>query len=411
MIQRSFGSAVAAAALGIAAAGCSRTPLLSPEPLHACVAIDPDGLSRELIAAELSADRTDILLLVDNSSSMAHEIEGIRAQLVDVLVPQIAERVNDAQLGVAVFSDFGEREVGERSHPYVLLQAITDDVERVVDAAERIELEYGGDSPETQLEALYQVATGEGLGIYADPGPECAQGGRAGVCFRPGAFPIVMLFTDAPMRNVFGISESGELSPVEILSEVENEPFIPYLREYDETMEALNAESIRVVGLWSGAVDGLDDMRRVARDSGALDESGAPIVFEIGGQGEALGEGVISALERITGGTRHDVRFELEDADLQDAIDPRALVTSVRAVRADPADGATPAGDHFVQVRSGTRVEFEVTFDASSLPLTAHEQRYPLALRVVASDGTVLSLETVDIVVAAQGCRLAPPSS
>jgi hypothetical protein len=401
-------SVVVAVALAFGGAGCSRSPLLSPEPLHECVAIDPSAPTRELVSAELAIDRSDILLLVDNSSSMAHEIEGIRAQLVDVLVPRIAERVNDAQLGVAVFSDFGEREVGERSHPYQLLQPITDDVGRVLAAAERIELEYGGDSPETQLEALYQVATGEGLGIYVDPGPACPQGGRGGVCFRAGAFPIVMLFTDAPMRNVIGILESGEASPVEIVNEVENEPFIPYLRGYEETMAALQAESIRVVGLWSGAIDGVDDMRRVARDSGALDESGAPIVFEIGGRGEALGEGVITALERITGGTRHDVRLDLADGDLQDAVDPRALVTAVRALSADPADGGTVAGDHFVQVRSGTRVEFEITFDATSLPPTAHEQRYALTLSVVASDGTLLSMETVDLVVAAQGCELAP---
>lgn len=399
-----------AAAIGLSAASaCSRSPLLSPDPLHECVAIAPDGLTRELVSAELAIDRSDILLLVDNSSSMAHEIDGIRAQLVDVLVPRIAERVNDAQLGVAVFSDFGEREVGERSHPYQLLQPITDDVDRVLEAAQRIELEYGGDSPETQLEALYQVATGEGLGIYVDPGPNCPQGGRAGVCFRAGAFPIVMLFTDAPMRNVIGIGESGEASPVEIVNPVENEPFIPYLREYDETMAALQAESIRVVGLWSGATDGVDDMRRVARDSGALDQSGTPIVFEIGERGESLGEGVITALERITGGTRHDVRLELEDGDVQDGVDPRSLVTAVHALSAEPADGGTAAGNHFVQVRSGTLVRFEVMFDATSLPLAAHEQRFPLTLSVVASDGTLLSLETVDLVVAAQGCEVVEP--
>jgi hypothetical protein len=408
MNMRSIGTVVAVIALGLAAAGCSRSPLLSLEPLNRCVAIAPDGLSTHEISAEIALDRTDILFLVDNSSSMAHEIDRIREQLAELLVPQIAEHVGDAQLGLAVFSDFGERRLGERSHPYQLLQPITADIDRVVAATERIELEYGGDNPETQLEALYQAATGDGLGVYVDEGPDCPAGTRAGVCFREGSFAIVMLFTDAPMRNVIGIEESGEESAAEVLGEIKDEPFIPYLRGYDETLEALQAETIRVVGLWSGQVDGLDDMRRVARDTGALDESGRPIVFEIGTRGEQLGEGVIGALELTTEGVRQDIRLELTDADPDDGVDPRELVTSVRAVSVDPADGGTARGDRFVDVRPGTRVRFAVTFDSSSLPVAAFEQRYPLGLSAVADDGTLLSEETVDVVVAAESCELAP---
>jgi hypothetical protein len=335
---------------------------------------------------------------------MAHEIERIREQLADVLVPQIDERVSDAQLGVAVFSDFGERELGEQSHPYVLLQAITPDVDRVVAATERIELEWGGDSPETQLEALYQVATGEGLGIYVDPGPECPAGSRGGVCFRPGTFAIVMLFTDAPMRNVVGIQPTGEPSPVEFAGELMDVPYIPYSRGYEETLEALGEAGIHVVGLWSGATEGLDDMRRVVRDSGSVDAAGQPIVFEIGGRGEELGDGVIRGFEAITSEARYDLQLELADADLEDGVDPRVLVTSVRALSADPAEGAVPAGDRFTSVSAGTRVTFELVFDPSTLPRAAFEQRFPLTLRVVANDGTVLSTETVDVVIGADAC-------
>src|SRR5262245_30477051 len=160
---------------------------------------------------------------------MADEIERIRTQLVDVLVPQIYARVRDAELGVAVFSDFGERELGVPSHPYRLLQPMTDDVGRVLDAASSIELEHGSDIPESQLEALYQAATGEGLGVYIEPGPRCPQDRLGGVCFRAGSFAIVMLFTDAPMRSVVGIGPDGDDSPREIESPIIDPPFIPVL--------------------------------------------------------------------------------------------------------------------------------------------------------------------------------------
>ena len=82
------------------------------------------------------------------------------------------------------------------------------------------------------------------------------------------------------------------------------------------------------------------------------------------------------------------------------------LITSIRALSADPADGAQLDGERFTQVRTGTRVSFELQFDTSSLPKSMTEQRYPLALRVEGEDGTLLSEDTLDLVVAAQaGCN------
>jgi hypothetical protein len=384
-------------------AGCSRAELTAPDTFHPCVALDPDGLSRREISTRVNIDRSDIVLLVDTSSSMADEIERIRNQLVDVLVPEIYKRVSDARLGVAVFSDFGERQLGERSHPYQLMLPMTDDIGRVLDATRRIQLEYGGDTPESQLEALYQVATGDGLGVYVDEGPKCAEGGRGGVCFRSGSFANVMLFTDAPMRGVVGLQPDGSLSWFETLDLGMEAPFIPYQRKYEETIDALRAENIRVLGLWSGQGEGLDDMRRVARDTGAVDAAGEPIVLDIGSEGQALGTGIVQALESLSSGARLEVAMEMYDANLGDGLDPRALVTEVRALRAEPADGAVPAGDHFEQVRTGTRVYFEIVFDGSRLPSAAFERRFPMGLQVRADDGSLLSEQTVDLIVLPDG--------
>ena len=65
--------------------------------------------------------------------------------------------------------------------------------------------------------------------------------------------------------------------------------FVTPPHTYDQTLSALRAESIRVLGLWAGAAgpgyppeSGRDDMEVFARDTGAVTESGEPIVQPIG---------------------------------------------------------------------------------------------------------------------------------
>jgi hypothetical protein len=389
-------------ALGSGLAACSRTPLLSPAPLHACLPIDPSGVSSRIVSADVQLVRSDILFLVDNSASMEDEIDRIRKQLRDVLAPQIRARLPDSDLALAVFSDFGSY-MGAPSHPYLLLQPMTEDEEQVRTATKEIDLEYGGDEAESQLEALYQAATGKGYGIYIKAKTDCPPETHGGVCFRNGSFAIVLLFTDAPMRNVTGLLPSGNLAPEEPFDRFSADaPYIPYVRTYDETIEALNKEHIHVLGLWSGTGGGLDDMRRVARDTEAVDESGEPIVFDIGPKARALGDGVVSTIAALTAAVSIDVRLVALDGDPEDGLDPTTLITSVRAMRAEPADGAVPDGERFAKVHTGTRVFFEVEFDTSSLPPTDAAQRYPLALQVEGVDGTLLSQQTLDLVVAAR---------
>jgi hypothetical protein len=387
--------------LGLLCAACSRSGLGLPDEQHRCLAI---AGGRYELSAKVKLDRTDILFLIDTSSSMAAEIEQIRHQLVDVIVPEIRLQVSDPQLGVAVFSDFGEAQVGERSHPYELMQPVTEDIDAVLEATRAIELEFGGDTPESHLEALYQVATGDGLGVYVEPNLDCPDDTHAGVCFREGSFPVVMLFTDAPMRNVRGISRDGIVaSEPGDDPNAPDTPFVPYLRKYEETMGALQAQNIRVLGLWSRAdEEGLDDLRRIVMDSGALDAQGQPVVIDIGETGSQLGQGVVSSLASVSSGTRHELQLVLEDADETDALDPRTLVTGVRALRAEPLGFARAEGDRFVDVRTGTQVFFEVSFDGTRAPATLQGERFPLRLSVQSSDGVVVSEEIVDVIAQAQ---------
>lgn len=388
------------AALG----ACSRSGLLSPEAQRQCVAVQPGHLSTLIVPVDVVIRSTDILFLIDNSSSMNEEIQQIRSRLSSVIAPAIRAQVPDTDLGVAVCSDFGERVLGQPSHPYRLLQPITQDVERVVQATKQIKLEYGGDEPESQLEALYQAATGIGYGSYIQAKTNCPPGTRGGVCFRDGSFSVVMLFTDAPMRNVAGLLPDGSATPpVAYDPFAPDAPYIPYVRGYDETITALRQQNMHVIGLWSGGDGpGSDDLRRVASDSGALDANGQPIVFDIGDNGEVLGEGVVQTLQALTTAVRADVQLDLTDGDKTDAIDATTLVTAVQALRAEPAGGAMSDGESFRDVVPGTRVFFELTIDVSSVPTSDADQRFPLFVRAKASDGRILQDQTLDILVQRQ---------
>src|SRR5262249_19207731 len=141
---RTRGAQQCAALLVLAMLGCSRSGLDEPNLHHPCLALDP-GLSQREVAATVQFVQSDVLFLVDNSSSMSDEIGHIREELRDVLVPQIRTRLPDTDFGLATFSDFGEVELGERSHPYLLLQPISDDIDAIRAATKQIELEYGGD--------------------------------------------------------------------------------------------------------------------------------------------------------------------------------------------------------------------------------------------------------------------------
>jgi hypothetical protein len=402
MSKRLTRTSHAAAVVALLFAACSRSALTLSDALNPCLTLLPNSLSTHEVKAKINLDRTDIFFLIDNSVSMGDEIDEIRRRLLDDLVPRIRQEVSDPTIGVGVFADFSGEMENLSSHPYQMLQPLTDDVDEVASAMKGITLEFGGDEEESHLEALFQAATGDGLGVYVPKQEACEPGTQGGACFRDGAFRVIMLFTDARMRSVKGLLPDGSTAPESGDDPAGvNKPFLPNIRTYDETIDALRKKNVRVLGLWSGTNGGIDDLQRVARDTGALDEDGKPIVFDIGREGTALGDGVLGTLRSVASGLRRTVDLTIEDGDPEDGLDARALVKAVRAVSSAPVDGATPQGERFTNARAGTLLNFEVVLDTSIVPSTAFDQRFPLKLSVVSSDGTRVWQEMLDVVVAA----------
>ena len=162
----------------------------------------------------------DILFLIDTTGSMGGTIAGLQSSL-DALITSIREDIEDTAFGVARFDDFPTAGYGdpacrgEGDTPYGLEQRVTTvnaDVAAGVDALNS-PLHCGRDGPESQVEALYQAATGDGFRspggeVWVDPFdgsvgyfPARGHGLIGGAGFRRDSLPIIISATDITFHH------------------------------------------------------------------------------------------------------------------------------------------------------------------------------------------------------------------
>ncbi len=358
-----------------------------------CIEVPPDaGTIQVPLDIEAQLARADVLFLVDTTASMGEEIDRIRTGLRDRIAPGIADAIPDSELGVAHFEDFPTGRCGESSdNPFELLSPITADLNRAQAAVDALMLGNGLDRPEAQVEALYQVATGEGLGSYIMPSFGCPSGGVGYPCFRPDALPIVLLFTDAPFHN-----GPGGTNPYSCT-------VVPTPHTYEQAVTALNALEIKVMGMYSGTGEGRSDMMSIAGDTGAL-EGGMPLVFDIGTRGERLSDQVVTAIRTLADVIQFDVDAIVTDPDPTDGVDVTAFVQAVVPLRADPMSritGIDTATNTFLGVRAGTRVYFQLELRNDLLTPGPTPQRFLLEIVFRGDRRTRLGSRLVEIVVPA----------
>lgn len=406
---RSVGRWVLALVAVLVSACGAKTALESPDAPTDAARL-PDAFVRSIECVEVPRERNrvlasftltarlrvvDVMFVIDSSASMRDEIEGVRRGLRDRVVPGVRAEIPEALFGVAIFGEFPvfpHARPGSDVGPYELRTPITGDVGRVEVALERTPVWGNLDDPEASVEAIYQVATGEGLEPFIAPSLGCPRG-VGGACFRPEAFHVVLLVTDAPMHN----GPPG-------VPPVSRYAFTPAPHTYEQMLEALRRIDAIVIGL--GASDAfrpspMPHLVALARDSGAVDSSGAPLAFDIGGSGDRIGAEVVAALRRLAEGVPLDVDATIEDRP-GDAWDARTLVAEVRASAADPPDGVAAVGtSSFEGVRPGTRLTFEIVVDTSGLPPTS--ERLEIPARLVMRESRRARLGEVDFVIVVPG--------
>lgn len=362
-----------------------------PPPPDVCVELPQDEPPEFVDAQFLARIATaDVLFLVDVTGSMTDEIEQIRVTLRDQIVPAIADAIPDTQLSVAEFADFPVSPYGDESMdvPFQIRQESTPDIDRVQTAVDRLRTRSGSDIPESHVEALYQTATGLGLGRFVPP-RRCPASTVGYPCFRNNGSRIVLLFTDAAMHNGPGNSEPYD-SP----------PFTPTPANYEMAVGALRDIGAKVLGLYSGndARDrAVTDLNAIARDTGAVTEDGMPIVLNIGTRGENLDSGVVESIRQLVEEVPLDIDAIVEDYPGDD-FDALEFVTSIETTGATPPGGATDLGDRYLDVRPGTRVGFRVFLANERIERGPEPQEYTLTI-VLRGDGVTRLTETVVLVV------------
>lgn len=215
---------------------------------------DPAGNQAEALSFQTSIDALDVFFNADTTASMDGEVTSLQQSLSTTIVPGITAQVPNTWFGVGGFEDFPITPHGEASctygalggpdQPFELFSTMTDDVMAVQGAVDMLGIDgeaigCGFDSPESTLEAMYQIATGEGL---AGPGltnvPANAVG-LGGVGFREDSMPVIVNITDTLSHDA-GPSDC-------FAAQYTNASVSAVAHTAAETMDALDAICARVV--------------------------------------------------------------------------------------------------------------------------------------------------------------------
>ncbi len=171
------------------------------------------------VAADVSITGTinfaDAYILMDSSGSMGGEHARLLSDLSANTFGTCPGSENKGLIGAMkcsianLWMGLGEfREIPLSPHgnpysqtPYHHYLDLTPNTQHMLDAVSSLVAISNSDHPEATTQALYSVVTGNGLGPFVPNRAGCPPGHWGYPCFRPGALPIVILFTDAAMWN------------------------------------------------------------------------------------------------------------------------------------------------------------------------------------------------------------------
>lgn len=365
-----------------------------------CVEVPFGGGPVELsLEVQAEVGRADVVFLLDVTASMREELEQVKERLQDRIAPAIDRAIPDAQLAVATFADYpisgrsGSSYGGREDLPFELRLPMSSDITAVQAALGAIRLGNGEDPPESQVEALYQLATGEGRLPYVPPSAGCPNGGRGYACFRPDALPVVLLFTDARFHNGPDNTEPYDLDDF---------PGRVVPATYPEAVSELQRIGARVIGFDSGNGLASGALERLAIDTGALDQAGQPLVQDIGMRAQRLGDSVVGAIETFADSVVQDIGMELRDGDPRDGIDPTDFIERVEllgAVPADGIDGVDLPNQLYLGAKFGTQLSWRLIIRNDAIAPAAGSQRFRLEATFVADGRRTIGRQGVIIAV------------
>ncbi len=201
--------------LGVAGA---KDPTATPAKAGKFYFVEPysfDGSAKpsptgSLLALSTALNQGDVGFIVDTTGSMGGTITGLRSALSTTIIPALKARIPSLGVGVAAHDDYPYSSYGSAStgdlpfwwprNPQGFITTVTADSQT---AANALTTHYGGDGPESNVQAMFHALTGAALtwpgGSVAAVTPPAGTFGA--MRFRSTALPIVVNLTDITSHN------------------------------------------------------------------------------------------------------------------------------------------------------------------------------------------------------------------
>ncbi|MED5374054.1 MAG: hypothetical protein VX899_23755 [Myxococcota bacterium] len=361
----------------------------------------------------------DIAFLIDTTGSMSSTMQATADRFGEI-VTELAGTFENMAFGLAQFDDYNYGSMGSsQDKPFKLLQQITNSESDMQNELNNIQLHSGADGQESDMEALYQGATGMGYdqncdGAYdgTDDVPPfisnsgdafggsatgsysstvSGSGTKGGFGFRDYSLPVMVYATDIYMRDPD--YSLGTYSSVGLTATPGG---CPMDAGSDDVVAALADLGGYIIGVNVGSYAGyspseqMTDLAERTNSLADLDGDGEVddvLVFEVPQGGASFAEefknNVVTAVEQLVA----SVQFEKISLEVEG--DTYGMVESI-----------SPEYYEDIEWEGIESLDFTLNF-AGTVPATPEDQLFTMTLNVFGDD--TLLLDSLDIVVVVPG--------
>ena len=361
----------------------------------------------------------DIAFMLDTTCSMGSTIN-TTADRFSEIVSELESTFENVAFGLATFDDYNYGSMGSTpDKPFILLQQITTSESDMQTGLSAIQLHNGADGQESDMEALYQAATGMGYDQGCDGGysstydvpPFIADSGdafsgsatgvydstvtgtgvRGGFGFRDYALPVIVYATDIYMRDpdYTGSTNGLTTTPGGCPMDAGSDDVVTALEDLGGYIIGIN------VGYYSGSAtyspyDQMIDLAQRSNSLADLDGDGEvddELVFEAPQAGSSfateLKENIVLGVEQLVSAQ------EFNKIHLEVSGDTYGMVESI-----------DPEYYEDIEYEGIETLDFTLNF-LGTVPATSEDQFFLMTLDIFGDD-TIL-LDSLDIVVVVPG--------
>ncbi len=383
---------------------------------------------------ETAIRKADVYFQCDTTGGSGGVQMSLDTSLLTFVAPQIALHVPNVAFGSGEFKDFPVDPFGDPGfpplfppdRPFHLMQRITTDVAAVREAILDMSAGGGADGPESAYEALYQVATGEGISwtvALAGSVPKfepavgfsatLGHGTKGGAGFRTGALPVVIHQGDWYAHEATDYIAAG----------------IVDAHSKAEAQAAAASLGLRVIGVFTEGIGPFElPIEEMAAATGAIVPPSAwgptetfchtgiggaleppaatglcPLVYHTTWGGLEFDDVTVDAIDALVHHSWFDVSAEaVADPGALPALDTGDFVTAVTPLAPAPPGGVIDGGT-FRDVQPGPTVRFAVQLRNTLVEPAPAARVLDVKVQVSGDDVTVLDERTIHVIVPGGG--------